>query len=273
VQPDGRIYADLDPLGAVTGRYTCQEPNLQGLPKAIRSAVEAAPGHLLLEADVSQTELRVLAHFSQDRRLLAAYRDGIDLHRQTAAAVLSIPEEQVTEEQRSRIGKQVNFAIIYGMATDGLAQKLAIMPYEAQMLLDGYFATFPGVRNWIAQVQASAQADREVRTLSGRCRQLPDMRSRDPGKVAAAQRQAVNAVVQGTAADLLKLALVRLHNSLPPDVRMLLPVHDSVLLEVPANLIEAACQIVTNAMQATPAGFTVPLKVDVKVGRTWAACK
>jgi DNA polymerase-1 len=273
VQPDGRIYADLDPLGAVTGRYSCQEPNLQGLPKAIRSAVEAAPGHLLMEADFCQCELRVLAHFSQDPHLIAAYRDGIDLHRQTAAAVLSIPEEQVTEEQRSRIGKQVNFAIVYGMTAEGLAQKLAIMPYEAQMLLEGYFATFAGARNWIAQVQASAQADREVRTLSGRRRWLPDIRSRDPGVVAEAQRQAVNTIVQGTAADVMKLALIHLHERLPVEVRVLLAVHDSVLLEVPANLVEASCEIVTKAMQAAPAGFTVPLKVDMKVGRTWADCK
>lgn len=131
VQPDGRIYADLDPMGAVTGRYTCREPNLQGLPPSLRSAVEASPGHVLMEADVSQCELRVLAHYCQDPRLLAAYRDGnVDLHVQTAAAALGIATEQVTEQQRNRTGKQVNFAIIFGMTADGLAQKLAIAPFE-----------------------------------------------------------------------------------------------------------------------------------------------
>ena len=187
VQPDGRIYADLDPLRTVTGRYSCREPNLQGLSPALRAAVEASPGHLLLEADVSQCELRVVAHFSQDPRLLAAYRDGnADLHVQTAAAALGIAPEQVTDEQRG-IGKQVNFAIVYGMTADSLAQKLAISPIEGQALLDGYFAAYPGVRAWIARVHAAAYEDRQVRTFSGRRRQIPDIRSRDPGEVATAQ--------------------------------------------------------------------------------------
>ena len=273
VQPDGRIYADLDPLGAVTGRYSCRDPNLQGLPPAILAAVEASPGHLIMEADVSQCELRVLAHFSQDPRLLAAYRDGnVDLHVQTAAAVLSIAADQVTDEQRG-IGKQVNFAIVYGMAADSLAQKLGIVPGEAQALLDGYFAAYPGVRAWIAQVHAAAYEDREVRTLSGRRRQLSDIRSRDPGEVATAQRQAVNAIIQGSAADLLKLALIRLHDRLPDSVRMLLPVHDSVLLEVPEGQIEEARRVVVEALETTPTDFGVPLKVEVKTGRTWAECK
>ena len=226
-----------------------------------------------MEADVSQCELRVLAHFSQDPRLLAAFRDGnVDLHVQTAAAALGIAAEQVTDEQRD-IGKRVNFAIVYGMTADGLAQKLGIAPFEAQALLDNYFAAFSGVRAWITQVHAAAYEDRQVRTLRGRRRQLPDIRSRDPGEVAAAQRKAVNAIVQGSAADLLKLALVRLHDILPDDVRMLLPVHDSVLLEVPATLVDETQQIVTAAMETIPTGFSVPLKVEVKTGRTWADCK
>jgi DNA polymerase I-like protein with 3'-5' exonuclease and polymerase domains len=274
VQPDGRIYADLDPLGAVTGRYSCRDPNLQGLPAAILAAVEASPGHLVMEADVSQCELRVLAHFSQDPRLLAAYRDrDVDLHVQTAAAALGIAEQQVTEEQRNRIGKQVNFAIVYGMTADGLAQKLAISPNEAQGLLDGYFATYSGVQRWLAQVQAVAHKDRQVSTLSGRRRRLPEIRSRDPGEVAAARRHAVNTIIQGSAADLLKLALIRLRDSLPDEVRMLLSVHDSVLLAVPEPLVEGTRQVVVEVMESTPVGFAVPLKVDIHTGATWADCK
>ena len=273
VRPNGRIYADLDPLGAVTGRYTCRDPNLQGLSPALRAAVEASPGHLLMEADVSQCELRVLAHFSQDPRLLAAFRDGnVDLHVQTAAAALGIAAGQVTDEQRD-IGKRVNFAIVYGMTADGLAQKLGISPFEAQALLDGYFAAYPGVRSWIAEVHAAAYEDRQVRTLGGRRRRLPDIRSRDPGAVATAQRQAVNTVIQGTAADLMKLALIRLNDALPDGVRMLLPVHDSVLLCVPTALVEETRQIVTAAMEAVPTGFGVPLRVDMHTGQTWADCK
>lgn len=273
VRPDGRIYADLDPLGAATGRYRCQDPNLQGLPKILRAAVVAPPGHIVMEADVSQCELRVLAHFSQDARLLAAFHDGVDLHRQTAAAALGVAAEQVTDEQRDRIGKQVNFAIIYGMTANSLAQKLAVAPWQAQAFMDGYFAAYPGVREWIAQVHAAAQADCQVRTLCGRRRQLPDVHSADPAAVAAAQRQAVNTVIQGTAADLMKLALIRLHNELPDQVQMLLPVHDSVLLSVPAGLVEETRQIVVGAMEAVPEGFGVPLKVEVKTGSTWAECK
>jgi DNA polymerase I-like protein with 3'-5' exonuclease and polymerase domains len=273
LQPDRRIYANLDPLGTLTGRFSCQEPNLQGVAKPLRAAVQSSPGCILLEADVSQCELRVLAHFSQDPRLLAAFRDRIDLHYQTAAAVLRIPVEQVTDEQRNRVGKQVNFAIVYGMTADSLAQKLAITPSEAQALLDGYFGAYPGVRAWIGQVHAAAYQDRQVRTLSGRRRRLPDIRSRDPGVVAEAQRQAVNTIVQGTAADLLKMALIRLHADLPADVRMLLPVHDSVLLEVPEALVEETSQIVRGAMETAPDGFAVPLKVEVKTGSTWADCK
>ena len=274
VQPDGKIYADLDPLRAVTGRYSCRDPNLQGLPPAVLAAVEASPGHLLMEADVSQCELRVLAHFSQDPRLLAAFRDGnVDLHVQTAAAALGIAEQQVTEQQRNRTGKQVNFAIIFGMTADGLAQKLAIAPFEAQWLLDGYFAAHPAVQTWISQVHASAYKDSQVRTLSGRRRRLPGIRHLLPGESYLAQRQAVNTIIQGTAADLFKLSLIRLHEALPGDVRMLLPVHDSVLLEVPTELVEETRPIVKEAMEAVPTSFSVPLRVEVKAGRTWADCK
>ena len=185
---------------------------------------------------------------------------------------LASPQTQVTEQQRG-IGKQVNFAIIYGMTADGLAQKLEIAPFEAQALLDGYFAAYPGVRAWIAQVHAAAYEDRQVRTLSGRRRRLPDIRSRDPAAVAAARRQAVNSIVQGTAADLLKMALIRLHDALPDDVTMLLSVHDSVLLEVPTELVEETSPIIVAAMERVPAGFNVPLKAEAKAGRLWAACK
>ena len=273
VQPDGRVCADFDPLGAITGRYSCQDPNLQGLPPAVLAAVEASPGHLLMEADVSQCELRVLAHFTQDPGLLTAFRDGnVDLHVQTAAAVLGVAGKPVTDAERS-IGKQVNFAIIYGMTADSLAQKLAITRSEAQIVLDGYFAAYPAVGSWIAQVHAAAHEDRQVRTLSGRRRRLDDIRSCDPQAVSAAQRQAVNTIIQGTAADLLKLALIRLNTELPAGVKMLLPVHDSLLYEVPQELLEETRRIVQEEMEAVPAGFTVPLKIDIKTGRTWADCK
>jgi len=269
---DTIVRGNLDPLGTETGRYSCSDPALQALDKRVLRAIEAAPGSVLLESDYVQMELAVLAHFSQDAGLLHAFQQDIDLHRRTAARVLGIAEANVTAQQR-QLGKTLNFGIVYGQTAYGLADELAIPMQQAEAMLAAHAAAYPGVATWIAEVHRYVANTGEVRTLYGRRRYLPNIYSTLPGTVAEAQRQAVNTIVQGTAADLLKMALFRLHNSLPPDVRMLLPVHDSVLLEVPANLVEETCQIVKNAMQAAPAGFTVPLKVDVKVGRTWADCK
>jgi DNA polymerase-1 len=272
-QPSGLVYANLDPLGASTGRFSCESPNLQGIPGRLLEAVEASPGRLLLEADYSQCELRVLAHFSQDPRLLAAYSEGIDVHLQTASAVLGIPVDEVKPEERKRFGKEINFAIIYGMTQEGLAQQIGIPAGEAQTLLDAYFVAYPGVQQWIAQVHDAVRAQGHVRTLYGRRRKLPGIWSPSYGDVAQALRRAVNTIVQGTAADLIKLSLVRLHDVLPAEVRMLMTAHDSVLLELPEPLLEETRQIVRNAMETLPSGFTVPLKVDLGIGHTWAECK
>jgi DNA polymerase-1 len=269
---DNRVYAELDPLGAATGRFSCREPNLQGLAAPVLQAIEAVPGCVLLEADYSQMELRILAHFSQDAGLLHAFHHNIDLHRRTAARVLGIAEADVTDQQR-QLGKTLNFGIVFGQTAYGLAEELAVPMQRAEAMLAAHAAAYPGVTAWIANVHRHVANTGEVRTLYGRRRYLPNIYSTLPGAAAEAQRQAVNTIIQGSAADLLKLALGRLHAMLPTEVKMLLPVHDSVLLEVPINLVEATCQIVTNAMQAAPAGFTVPLKVDIHTGRTWADCK
>jgi DNA polymerase-1 len=270
--PDGQVYAQLDPLGTATGRFSCSRPNLLGLAAPVLQAIEASPGCLLLEADYSQMELRVLAHFSQDAALLHAFQHDEDLHRRTAARVLGIAEEAVNVEQRG-LGKTLNFAIVFGMTAVGLADELGRTPQEAEELLAAYHRTYPGIAAWVAAVHEQVAATGEVRTLYGRRRYLPNISSTYDYQVAAARRQAVNTVIQGTAADLLKLALVRLNETLPEKVRMLLPVHDSVLLEVPAELEDETRRIVVEAMQAAPPGFTIPLKVDVTTGRTWAECK
>lgn len=267
-----RVHAELEPLGAVTGRFSCRNPNLQGLPAPLLAAIEAPPGNLLLEADFSQCELRVLAHFSQDERLLRTYTEGgVDLHRETAAQVMQIAEDEVTEEQRN-MGKQINFSIIYGMTEYGLNEKLEIAPDAAHGMLDRYFAAYPGVQRWIYRVRAALEEHAHVRTLFGRRRQLPEIWQRR-GNIYQARREAVNTIIQGTAADLLKLALVRLNAVLPTEVKLLLTVHDSVLLEVPEHLAESVRSRTIEAMETLPAGFTVPLKVDVRCGRTWAECK
>lgn len=272
VQPDGRVYANLDPVGTLTGRYSCSEPALQALDRRVRRAIEAAPGCVLMEADYSQMELRVLAHFSRDTVLLHAFQHDIDLHVRTAAHVLGIAETDVTDEQRS-LGKTLNFGIVYGQTAYGLADDQAMPLQRAQALLDAHAEAYPGVAAWVTQVHRQAANMGEVRTLYGRRRYLPNIYSTLAGDVAEARRHAVNTIIQGTAADLLKMALIRLHDALPERVRMLLPVHDSLLCEVPQALVEETRRIVTDAMEAAPAGFTVPLKVEIRTGRTWAECK
>jgi DNA polymerase I len=272
VDGDSIVRGNLDPLGTLTGRYSCSDPPLQALDKRVCRAIEAAPGCVLLEADYSQMELRVLAHFSQDPALLHAFQHETDLHTRTAVRVLNIAEDAVTDQQR-QMGKTLNFSIIYGMTAVGLAEELGVPMQRAEALLAAHAQAYPGVTAWIAAVHQQTAITGEVRTLYGRRRYLPNIYSALPNAVAEARRHAVNTIIQGTAADLLKLALVRLHDNLPTSVRMLLSVHDRILLEVRANLVEATCQTVTNAMQVAPAGFNVPLKVGIKTSRTWADCK
>jgi len=268
----GRIHSHLDPLGTVTGRFSSSRPALQNLPQEIRSAIVAPPGHVLVEADYSQIELRVLAALSGEPKLVEAFNDpATDLHRKTAAAIFGVDEAAVLDDQR-RVGKQVNFAVIYGETEYGLADDLGIRPEQARRFIHGYFESHPRVAQWVKQVHELAHRCGEVRTVYGRRRLLPEIRGGNHA-VAAAERRAVNTAVQGTAADILKLSLARLHAALPADVRMVLTVHDSVLLEVPADRVDEVGQHVRATMETPPPGFAVPLRVDVSTGRTWAECK
>ncbi len=212
-------------------------------------------------------ELRVLAHFSQDAALLHAFQHDIDLHRRTAARVLGIAEANVTDQQR-QLGKTLSFGIVYGQTAYGLADELAVTMEEAQALLDAHAEAYPGVAAWIARVHEQALKYGEVRTLYGRRRYLPNIYSASAADSAEARRHAVNTIIQGTAADLLMMALIRLHDRLPAEAQMLLSVHDSALLVVPAEVVDETSQILRDAMETSPAGFTVPLKVDAKTGRT-----
>jgi DNA polymerase-1 len=223
-------------------------------------------------ADYAGGPLQVLAHFSQDPALLHAFQHDIDLHVRTAGSVLGIAETDVTDQQRS-LGKTLNFGIVYGQTAYGLADDQAMPIQRAQALLDAHAQAYPGVAAWVARVHQQAANMGEVRTFYGRRRYLPNIFSTLPVAVAEARRQAVNTIIQGTTTDLMKLALIRLHEVLFAEVRMLLPVHDSVLLELPSALAEETQQIVVEAMESMPASFGVPLKVEVKTGRTWAECK
>ena len=227
---------------------------------------------MLLEADYEQMELRVLAHFCRDAGLLYAFEHNEDLHCRTAARVLGIAEDAVDDQQRG-MGRTLNFAIIYGQTAYGLADELAIPHLKAEALLAAHAKAYPGIAPWTESVHQQALANGEVRTLYGRRRFLPNMYSAFDGDRAEARRHAINTIIRGAAADLIKTALVRLHEVLPDEVCMLSPVHDSVLLQVPEPLVEKTQQEVIAVMQAQPRGFAVPLTIKVKVGRTWAECK
>lgn len=272
VSHDGRVYSTIENIGTATGRCSYSDPPMQGIDASVRAAIEAPPGYRLFEFDVSQTELRILGHCSQDSKLRDAFYRDDDLHRLTAARILGIPAEDVTESQR-QLGKKLNFSVIYGQGAMGLAEALAQPQEYAQRLLDSYFREYPTVATWSRSMQEQAESSLEVRTVYGRRRMLPNLNSNDPGLRADAFRQVVNTICQGTAADLLKLLLIRLNELLPSEVRIILSVHDSVLLEVPEGLVEEIRPLAASALQETTANFSVPFKAKIGVGRTWGDCK
>lgn len=264
------VHADLDPLGAVTGRYACSAPNLQGLPLELRDGIVASPEQVLLEADLLQTELRVLAHFSQDRAMLAAFTDNVDIHRRTAAAALGKPEDQVTAVERE-LGKTLNFQIVFGAGADGVADTLQVAPDQAHQLLSAYHGYYSDVSNWIRAVHDRASVVGYVETFFGRRRNLPNLCN--PTTASHGRRQAVNTIVQGTAAEIMKWMLARLLDTLPSDISLLLTVHDSVLLEVPESRVNESAALVHSVMSQSPEGFTVPYAVKIKVGPRWGSMR
>jgi DNA polymerase I-like protein with 3'-5' exonuclease and polymerase domains len=268
-----RVHPHLDPLGTVTGRFACSNPPIQGMPKELHSVVVAEEGYSLVEADFSTFELRVLAHLSQDPGLIHAFREGADLHRRTASLALGVAEGEVTTKQRDHVGKVVNFGIIYGQTPFGLADELNITVEQAAEFLEGFLAGYPGVRRWTDSVHHYARQHGYVATLFGRRRRFPRLGAAPPWEEAAMLRQAANAVIQGTAADINKLALLRLHRELSSDCRLLLTVHDSVLIEVPRSRVPEVAHQVRDIMELLPEGFSVPLEVDVGWGENWEECK
>lgn len=263
----GRVHPSLDPLGADTGRFSCSSPNLQGLPREMRSCVVAGPGKVLIVADWKQAEMHVLGYWSQDPYLLAAIAQEVDLHTRTAAAVLGIPEADVTEQRD--LGKTVNFAIVYGETSYGLSEDLGIGQIEAQELLDAFYRQYSGVYRWSDSVQHFVIRHEYVSTLFGRHRVLPEARSDRPPERDRALRQAVNTVIQGTAAELHKMALVRVHRGLPQGCRLLLPIHDAVLVEVPMDRVAECASVLRCLLEAPLPGFPWSLPVEIKAGRSW----
>jgi DNA polymerase-1 len=272
----GRVHPTYNQLGAATGRLSATNPNVQNIPirtpegVRIREAFVPAEGCVLLSADYSQVELRLLAHFSGDDSLREAFRRGDDIHRQTAAEVWGAESSEVSADQRAR-AKAINFGIIYGLSSFGLANQLGIATAEAQETIQTYFARYPGVRRFIDETIESARRDGAVRTLLGRRRALPDLNSRNRSLRQAAERMAVNTVVQGTAADLIKRAMIavaaELHSA-GSRARMILQVHDELVLEVPDADVAQVSERVREVMEGV-LPLSVPLRVDVGIGRNW----
>ena len=270
----GRIHTRWSQAVAATGRLSSQDPNLQNIPirtdlgKVIRRAFIAPPGSVLLSADYSQIELRVLAHLSKDPVLVDAFESGQDVHVRTAMEIFSVGPEGVTEEMR-RQSKTINFGVIYGMGNVALAKRLGIPRADALRFIEAYFERYHGVRDFMDRTMAEARRTEIVHTLLGRQRHLADLRSSDRMRRSYSERIAQNTPIQGTAADLLKLAMVSLSEPIVPGARMVLTVHDELVFEVPKEAAkEAAAKIRTVMEGVFP--LDVPLVVDVGWGATWA---
>jgi DNA polymerase-1 len=275
-QQTGRIHTSYHQAVAATGRLSSTDPNLQNIPirtpegRRIRQAFVAPPGHSLVAADYSQIELRIMAHLSGDSSLLAAFAENRDVHQATAAEVLGIPLAAVTSDQR-RSAKAINFGLIYGMSAFGLARQLSISRGEAQKYVDLYFERYPGVKRYMDETRQKARDVGYVETIFGRRLYLPEILSRNQGLRQSAERQAINAPMQGTAADIIKRAMINVDAWLQTSgarARLIMQVHDELVLEVADEAVETLVQQLRQHM-ARAAELSVPLKVDVGIGRNW----
>jgi DNA polymerase-1 len=281
----GRVHTTFNQTVASTGRLSSSDPNLQNIPirtalgREIRAAFAAAPGHVLISADYSQIELRVLAHLSRDAALTEAFSKGIDIHDRTADRVFGGEASGLDPHELRRRAKIINYALLYGKTAFTLAKDIGVPQQAAQEFIDAYFAGFPGVRAFIDKTLADARTAGVVRTITGRRRLMPEITSKNGMIRMAAEREAVNMPIQGTAADVLKRAMLDVHAALaarnagrPNHSRMILTVHDELLFEAPENEADEVARLVGEHMEkAFP--LDVPLTVDVGIGRTWKDAK
>ncbi|MCI0347439.1 MAG: DNA polymerase I, partial [Chloroflexi bacterium] len=278
---DGRLHTTFHQAVAATGRLSSSDPNLQNIPirtelgRRIRRAfVAGSPDLVLLAADYSQIELRIIAHVSGDEHLKEAFERGADIHRETAARVLRKAPEDVTADERS-MAKMVNFGLAYGMSDFGLSSRAGISRQEAQEFINSYFAAYSGISYYMLHIKETARRDGAVETLLGRRRQIPELHASNPALRGAGERMAINMPIQGTAADIVKIAMIRLSVRLAEmgsRARMLLQVHDELLLEVPRAEVDDLVPVVRETMEgALP--LSVPLTVDVKVADDWESMK
>lgn len=273
---NGRVHTTFNQVGTATGRLSSTNPNLQNIPiktelgREIRAAFIASPGNLLLSADYSQIELRLMAHFSQDPLLLHAYRNDEDIHTLTASEVFGVPASEMSKETRNR-AKAVNFGIVYGISPFGLAANLSIDQKEARIYIDRYFERYAGVRTYIDKVLEETRNEQRVRTLFGRSRPIPDIQSRNANLRGFAERTAVNTPLQGTAADLIKIAMIRIDKRLIEEkrkTRMTLQVHDELLFDAPEAEAEEVRTMVKYEMEHV-IELSVPIVADAELGLNW----
>jgi DNA polymerase-1 len=277
---NGRIHTTFNQVGTATGRLSSTNPNLQNIPirtavgREIRAAFIAAPGNLLMSADYSQIELRLMAHFSQDPLLLDAYRTGKDIHTLTAAEVFEVDAATMDKETRAR-AKAVNFGIVYGISPFGLAAQLGIEQKIAKAYIEKYFDRYKGVASFIERTLDEVRRTQIVRTAFGRVRPIPDIQSRNPNQRGFAERTAINTPLQGTAADLIKLAMLRIDAAIRDrklKSQMTLQVHDELLFDVISEEAEEMQELVKVEMESA-ASFSVPIVAEVGLGQNWRDIK
>jgi DNA polymerase-1 len=272
----GRIHTSYHQAVAATGRLSSSDPNLQNIPirseegRKIRQAFIAPPGYKIVAADYSQIELRIMAHLSADAGLLKAFSAGEDIHRATAAEVFGVALDQVTTDLR-RSAKAINFGLIYGMSSFGLANQLGLSRGQAQSYIDLYFARYPGVKNYMDTIKEQAREQGFVETLFGRRLYLPEIKSKNAARRQYAERTAINAPMQGTAADIIKLAMISTDQWLlkeNPDAKIIMQVHDELVFEVAEDQLDSSCTHIRNLM-CSAAELNVPLLVDIGIGNNW----
>ncbi|MBI5854664.1 MAG: hypothetical protein HZB35_05425 [Nitrospirae bacterium] len=280
VNPEtGRLHTSLNQTVAATGRLSSTEPNLQNIPVKgeyglrIREAFITPPGHALICADYSQIEPRILAHLSQDPKLLKVFEQGEDIHMATAVEIFKLPAGQITREMR-RAAKSVVFGIVYGISPFGLSQNIGVSQAEAKQYIDTFFERFGSVRALMDQNIAEGKQKGFTTTILGRRRPIPELQSADPTQRGFGERMAVNSPIQGSAADIIKVAMIAVSRRLQaelPSTKMILQVHDELIFETPEHDVEKAERLVKAEMEASGSrlGLSVPLKVDLGVGSNW----
>ena len=276
----GRIHTKFDQVATATGRISSQEPNLQNIPvrtelgRAIRSAFIARPGWVLVDADYSQIELRVLAHMAQDETMIHAFNENQDIHARTASEVYGVPLVEVTGQMRSA-SKAVNFGIVYGISEFTLARNIGVSRFEAKQFIDRYFERYPGVRRYMDDAVKTGHEAGYVKTLMNRRRYLPELSSSNFNLRAFGERCAMNSPIQGTAADIIKLAMIAVSKELKDEgleARLILQVHDELIIEAPEHEAEKVSALMRRCMENVMS-LSVPLRTDISIGGDWRACK